>query len=142
MVPIPTQRAAGQTRPPHAPLTPFRRRTLRRLGRQSNPDGPSSAAPGLHVRALRAQVRIGSRHRHKQPDHEQRLPHPPASKVPDPVVQRSTGGPAAISTATNFDGIGSGNYSVTGVPPDPNAAVGSSQIVGRQPGREGAAARD
>ncbi|GAA2518762.1 hypothetical protein [Streptomyces longisporus] len=60
---------------------------------------------------------------------EERLPHPPASPIPDPVVQSSPGGPSAPSTGTNFEGIGAGNYSITGVPPDPNAAVGSSQIV-------------
>ncbi|MEV7027627.1 hypothetical protein AB0O00_36550, partial [Kitasatospora sp. NPDC093558] len=67
--------------------------------------------------------------KHKGHDHEERLPHPPASHVPDPVVQRTPGGPSVPSTGASFDGIGSANYSVTGVPPDPNAAVGSTQIV-------------
>ncbi|MEZ0064486.1 hypothetical protein ABIA32_000474 [Streptacidiphilus sp. MAP12-20] len=67
--------------------------------------------------------------KHKSKDHEERLPHPPASRTPDPVVQHSTGGPAAATSGTSFEGIGSGNYSITGVPPDPNAAVGSTQIV-------------
>ncbi|MFH9354971.1 hypothetical protein [Kitasatospora sp. NPDC017646] len=69
----------------------------------------------------------GPKHRGK--DHEERLPHPPASHIPDPVVQRTPGGPSVPSTSASFDGIGSANYSVTGVPPDPNAAVGSTQIV-------------
>jgi hypothetical protein len=68
-------------------------------------------------------------HKHKDPGEEDQLPHPPASPVPDPVVQGAPGGQAAPSTGSNFEGIGSGNYSVTGVPPDPNAAVGSTQIV-------------
>ncbi|WP_174505190.1 hypothetical protein [Streptacidiphilus carbonis] len=71
----------------------------------------------------------GSSAKHKADDKEERLPHPPASKIPDPVVQRTTTGPATPTTGSAFDGIGTSNYSVTGVPPDPNAAVGSTQIV-------------
>jgi hypothetical protein len=67
--------------------------------------------------------------KHKSDDGEERLPHPPAAGIPDPVVQTSTTGPAAVSTSTNFEGIGAANYSVSGIPPDPNAAVGSTQIV-------------
>ncbi|MEU6970098.1 hypothetical protein AB0A71_20625 [Kitasatospora aureofaciens] len=45
------------------------------------------------------------------------------------MVQRTPGGPSVPSTGASYDGIGSANYSVTGVLPDPNAAVGSTQIV-------------
>ncbi|MET8957326.1 hypothetical protein ACWEO4_43980 [Streptomyces sp. NPDC004393] len=82
---------------------------------------------------LRSMAAHGHHHGHGgkkgEGDEEERLPHPPASRIPDPVVQSSPGGPSAPSTGTNFEGIGAGNYSITGVPPDPNAAVGSSQIV-------------
>jgi hypothetical protein len=69
--------------------------------------------------------------KHKKVDDEPLLPHPPASKTPDPVVQTSTHTTSPlVSTSSNFAGIGSDTgYSVTGVPPDPNAAVGSTQIV-------------
>src|SRR5947207_1872889 len=52
---------------------------------------------------------------------------------PDPVIQR-TAGTAAPATAANFDGVGQGfvgpqgTYRVTGVPPDPNSAVGATQV--------------
>ncbi|GAU65714.1 hypothetical protein SSP35_02_00810 [Streptomyces sp. NBRC 110611] len=59
-----------------------------------------------------------------------RLPHPPASGKRDPVVQSgSRPTPFAPATGVSFEGIGAGNYAVTKVPPDPTAAVGSSQIV-------------
>ncbi|MFB8128764.1 hypothetical protein [Streptomyces mirabilis] len=79
--------------------------------------------------AKAAAHRHGGKHAQNDDPGEERLPHPPASPIPDPVVQSSPGGPSAPSTGSNFEGIGSGNYSITGVPPDPNAAVGSSQIV-------------
>ncbi|MFI6685713.1 hypothetical protein [Streptomyces sp. NPDC050485] len=94
----------------------------------------ADSGPAVHhdtsppLRSLHAAA-AGPRAPHNQPDHEQRLPHPPASKVPDPVVQHSPGGQSAPSTTSNFEGIGAANYSVTGVPPDPNAAVGSTQIL-------------
>jgi hypothetical protein len=81
---------------------------------------------------MAAHARHHGHHGKKEQDDdpgEERLPHPPASPIPDPVVQSSPGGPSAPSTGTNFEGIGAGNYSITGVPPDPNAAVGASQIV-------------
>ncbi|MER7757758.1 hypothetical protein [Kitasatospora sp. NPDC097643] len=81
------------------------------------------------LRDLAAAATTAPGPQHKGKDHEERLPHPPASHVPDPVVQGTPGGPSVPSTGASFDGIGSANYSVTGVPPDPNAAVGSTQIV-------------
>ncbi|MEV4257656.1 hypothetical protein AB0J52_31240 [Spirillospora sp. NPDC049652] len=73
--------------------------------------------------------------RRAEPDDEPRLPTPPAAKIPDPVRQRSGGTTRTAATASNFDGVGQGftgpqgTYSVTGVPPDPNASVGSTQVV-------------
>ena len=52
----------------------------------------------------------------------------------DPVVQ-STIGPAIPGTRANFDGVGqgftgpAGTFAVHAIPPDTNAAVGTSQIV-------------
>ncbi len=63
-------------------------------------------------------------------DREGQLPRPPASHRPDPVVQSTPGSSFPdVSTSSNFDGIGSNNYSIGGVPPDPNAAVGTTQVV-------------
>ncbi|MER6121289.1 hypothetical protein ABT173_01025, partial [Streptomyces sp. NPDC001795] len=59
-----------------------------------------------------------------------RIPHPTASGVKDTVVQR--GRPAraaAVPVLTQFDGIAGNNNPSPLVPPDPNAAVGSTQIV-------------
>ena len=86
----------------------------------------------LPLRVLAARAgKVKPSAKHVRPDREALLPHPPASKTPDPVVQRSTGTAAPlVSTTQNFAGIGTDTgYSVTGIPPDPNAAVGSSQIV-------------
>src|SRR5262245_56600519 len=63
-----------------------------------------------------------------------RMPNRGKGKRTDPVVQRRPGtGPAV--TSGNFDGLGqgftgpAGPFDGTSVPPDPNAAVGASQIV-------------
>lgn len=53
---------------------------------------------------------------------------PPARstrKVPDPVVQHKISKKAAIPTTVNFDGLEADGPT----PPDPNASVGSSQVV-------------
>src|SRR6266498_3725461 len=62
-----------------------------------------------------------------------RLPHPTRT-APDPVVQTSPG-VLAPTLGANFDGLGQGfsgpggTFSVTGAPPDPNSAVGATQVV-------------
>ncbi|MFD8705400.1 hypothetical protein ACFV1W_22770 [Kitasatospora sp. NPDC059648] len=81
------------------------------------------------LRDLAAAATLAPGPEHQGKNHEERLPHPPAAHIPDPVVQDTPGGPSVPSTGASFDGIGSANYSVTGVPPDPHAAVGSPQIV-------------
>ncbi|MGW5407013.1 hypothetical protein ACWEVZ_22470, partial [Streptomyces spiralis] len=46
------------------------------------------------------------------------------------MVQKKSGRrAAALPVGVSFDGIGSNNYTVPGVPPDPNASVGTTQIV-------------
>jgi hypothetical protein len=53
----------------------------------------------------------------------------------DPVVQSAIGATAAPSLASNFEGVGAGfsgpqgSFTVTGAPPDTNAAVGPNHIV-------------
>jgi hypothetical protein len=62
-----------------------------------------------------------------------RLPHP-RTPAADPVVQ-STAGTSAATVGANFDGVGygftgpNGSFSLGGVPPDPNSAVGATQLV-------------
>jgi hypothetical protein len=62
------------------------------------------------------------------------LPHPAAGQIADPVVQGAPG-EALAPTPTSFDGIGqgfsgpSGTFTVNGIPPDTNAAVGTTQVV-------------
>jgi hypothetical protein len=84
----------------------------------------------LRVLAARARHITGAHHR-LAPDRALRLPHPPASRHPDPVVQRTPGIRAAVATSASFDGISdssSGNPCGC-APPDPNAAVGTTQVV-------------
>jgi hypothetical protein len=62
------------------------------------------------------------------------MPQQPVAHRADPVVQTSMSA-AAPTPSASFDGLGQGfsgpqgSFSVTGVPPDPNAAVGANQIV-------------
>jgi hypothetical protein len=79
-----------------------------------------------------APVPIGTVQRQNEP--VQRMPQQPVATQADPVVQRTIT-PAVPTPSASFDGLGQGfsgpqgAFSVTGVPPDPNAAVGASQIV-------------
>ncbi len=63
-----------------------------------------------------------------------RMPNRGRGNHPDPVVQRVPGA-GASATSANFDGLGqgftgpAGPFTGTAVPPDPNAAVGATQIV-------------
>jgi hypothetical protein len=105
----------------------------------AKPRPSADSGPAVHhdtsgpLRSMRPKVPRASRR--IEPDQEPRLPHPPAARIPDPVRQRAGGASPAVATSSNFDGVGQGftgpqgSYSVTGVPPDPNASVGSTQIV-------------
>ena len=68
-------------------------------------------------------------------DHEEplgRIPHPPASGQPDPVVQSTVARRLVATTpGLNFAGIGNGDYgfSPNAAPPDTNGAVGATQYV-------------
>jgi hypothetical protein len=59
----------------------------------------------------------------------------PAPSAADPVVQSSPGTAAAPALGLGFEGIGqgfsgpAGAFTITGAPPDPNAAVGPRNIV-------------
>ncbi|HEY6016662.1 MAG TPA: hypothetical protein VIU16_07745, partial [Gaiellaceae bacterium] len=69
----------------------------------------------------------------EHPQHK--YPAPAASTTADPVVQTTVGTAAAPSISTNFEGIGQGfsgpqgTFTVNSAPPDPNSAVGPTQIV-------------
>jgi hypothetical protein len=79
-----------------------------------------------------APVPVGSELRENEP--VQRMPQRPVAHRADPVVQ-TTVSPAVPTPSASFDGLGQGftgpqgSFSVTGVPPDPNASVGATQIV-------------
>ncbi|HKT00294.1 MAG TPA: hypothetical protein VJT31_12245 [Rugosimonospora sp.] len=75
-----------------------------------------------------AAVPIGTTQR--EDEAVQRMPQRPVATRPDPVVQTAAS-PAIPSTSASFDGLGQGfaSFSVTGVPPDPNATVGATQIL-------------
>ena len=59
-----------------------------------------------------------------------RMPQAQSTTVADPVVQSSASALMPTPSAS-FEGLGAGisGFSVTGVPPDPNSAVGASQVV-------------
>jgi hypothetical protein len=105
--------APAQARPPHQPHSTIRYEVHH-----------DHSAP---LRSMAA-VPIGTEPRENEP--VQRMPQQPVAHQADPVVQ--TAASAAIpSTSASFDGLGQGfsSFSVTGVPPDPNAAVGATQVV-------------
>ena len=56
---------------------------------------------------------------------------PEALAVADPIVQTSTTTTGTAQTIGSFEGLGAGypGFSITGVPPDPNLAVGPNHIV-------------
>jgi hypothetical protein len=63
------------------------------------------------------------------PDISSPIPHP-RRQAHDPVVQSTPGTTPNVSLTQNWDAIGSSTgYTVAGVPPDPNAAVGTTQVV-------------
>jgi hypothetical protein len=61
-------------------------------------------------------------------DVNETLPSRRSSSKPDPVVQRAFGRGQIPATSVNFDGLSAGQAGYSYVPPDPNAAVGSSDV--------------
>src|SRR5579859_4110355 len=85
----------------------------------------------LPLRVLAARAHPVVHHGRIAPDRGEILPHPAPANRPDPVVQRRPGLRPAVPTTANFDGI-SGTSAGNGcgcTPPDPNAAVGTTQVV-------------
>ena len=84
------------------------------------------------LRSLRSQTPTPPAHR-VVPWRKQ--PRPAATSTNDPVRQTHPPTRNVPTLSANFDGVGQGftgpqgSYSVTGVPPDPNSAVGSTQVV-------------
>src|SRR5690349_6781933 len=73
-----------------------------------------------------------------KPLHEKRLgriPAPPSSGLPDPVIQSAAGPKVAVTNGLNFDGVGTGftgpngTFTVNAAPPDTNGAVGATQFA-------------
>jgi hypothetical protein len=99
--------------------------------RQSPDSGPAVHHDrSLPLRVLAARAHPSKAHQQAAP-RALRLPHPPASHRPDPVVQSRAGIKAAVTTLANFDGISvaSAGNPCNCAPPDPNAAVGTTQVV-------------
>jgi hypothetical protein len=95
-----------------------------------------NSGPAVHhdtsqpLRVMAANAHPAAVPRQTAPDRDEILPHPPASGLADPVLQNHQGAKLAVATSANFDGIGtSTGYAVTGAPPDPNAAVGTTQVA-------------
>ncbi|MEU7056211.1 hypothetical protein [Streptomyces sp. NPDC046197] len=106
-----------------ATVTPAVARAAVRPSDDSGPAAHHDTSPPL--RTLRA-TPVGKQRSHPALE----VPHPSAAKVTDRVVQKRRGArAAAVPAITSFDGIGSNNYNVQFVPPDPNASVGTTQIV-------------
>ena len=86
------------------------------------------SGPAIHHDTSRPLRDYKPTHTRKGEDHaDVELPIP-AAGVADPVVQTSAPA-AAAPTVTSFEGIGQGNITISGAPPDPNAAVGPTQVV-------------
>lgn len=64
-------------------------------------------------------------------DHQGPLPHPPSSTTRDPVIQSTAPRSAAVTATANFEGLGQGfpGFTLNGAPPDPDAAVGATQVI-------------
>ena len=117
----------------HPPASPRVSALAHVRHRQSPDSGPAvhhDTSPPLRLMAARHAHPGPGSHR-IAPDRGLRLPHPPASNRPDPVVQAHMGIKPAISTIANFDGISvsSAGNPCGCAPPDPNAAVGTTQVV-------------
>jgi Putative Ig domain len=99
---------------------------------QSSDSGPNVHHDlSLPLRVLATRAHHTKAHKQAAPDSPAQLPHPPASLVPDPVVQSRPGIRAAVATTNNFDGISvaSAGNPCNCAPPDPNGAVGTTQVV-------------
>jgi hypothetical protein len=113
---------AGPAQPAQAQPAPHRTGTIRHETHHdvSRPLAQMQAAPLRDEPAENEPIR--------------RMPNRPAGHRRDPVVQR-TAGTDIPSPSANFEAIGqgftgpSGTFSVTGIPPDTNAAVGATQVV-------------
>jgi hypothetical protein len=81
------------------------------------------------VRDMPPQARHGGELEEKE--RARRPPHQASGNVVDPVVQTSTPTAAAAQGLGQWEGLGTGypGFTLTGVPPDPNIAVGPNHIV-------------
>jgi hypothetical protein len=81
------------------------------------------------VRDMPPQARHGGELEEKA--RARRPPHQASGNVVDPVVQTSTPTAAAAQGLGQWEGLGTGypGFTLTGVPPDPNIAVGPNHIV-------------
>src|SRR5712691_2106098 len=96
-------------------------------------DVKHDVSPPLRTIAPAPDQGDGKEKKEKEP--KKGFPVPDQSAVPDPVVQSSPAAAAAPALGAGFDGLGqgftgpAGTMTVDSAPPDPNAAVGPSNIV-------------
>jgi hypothetical protein len=85
-------------------------------------DMPRTAAPGLEQKREKP-LRL--------------IPHPTAAQQADPVVQAIAGPFMGTTTPIGYPGVGDGDYGFTpsAAPPDPNLAVGATQMWTAPPHR-------
>ena len=88
-----------------------------------------SHATSPAVRDMPPQTHHGGDVEEKQRPHQPE--HHSSGDVVDPVIQTSTTAPATAQGLGQWEGLGAGypGFSITGVPPDPNIAVGPNHIV-------------
>jgi len=102
---------------------------LPRTGAASERPTLLSHAVSPPVRDMPPQARHGGELEEKA--RPRRPPHEGSGNVVDPVVQTSTPTAAAAQGLNQWEGLGAGypGFVITGVPPDPNIAVGPNHIV-------------
>lgn len=107
------------------------------LAGSANDSGPAvhhdTSAP-LRTMKPAADGHGGARYEHRD-KREEGLPQHPSSNGPDGALQTAPATASSTSSPTGFAGVGNGfsgpagTYSVNSAPPDPNLAVGATQVV-------------
>lgn len=99
---------------------------------------PVATGPAVDAAAHAVSPRVGDMGTVSAPGLEQKrekplrlLPQAPGLEQPDPVVQTNAGPFVGTTTPVGYPGVGNGDYGFTpnAAPPDPNLAVGATQIV-------------
>ena len=101
-------------------------------------EAPMATGPAVDAAAHAVSPRVSDMGTLSAPGLEQKrekplrlLPQAPGQEQPDPVVQANAGPFVGTTTPVGFPGVGNGDYGFTpnAAPPDPNLAVGATQVV-------------